>query len=414
MGLNRPRSTYQWSVMKLETLELMRSYATGERRGEALSLGLVESTVACRFLALRRAQTRLPLASRSQVGDGLPKGFVLDSGVDFGGRDVPVAECTLHQPEIASLAEEPHGEGVAKRVDGKAPGDACGLKPVLQSKLNLTSTKTAAATGTEQRCSIGERVGIDVQTEESAKRRVKKDRLLSSAFGCDGDSPFSEVHVASVQGNQRAESDAGAKEHREHCVVSSGDRAVRLGDGLEQSLCFVLRQIAWHPAIRRCRAYESCRVVTEITSVGEEAEEHSQRRLGSVDGQGSPTAVSIGEKARQRVRRDGSDVGVCIKPASKLPQVSQVCLTRALALAVCPELCVEALDRCRELHGFTPLQFGYGATSMNALCSRTVNAIMRTICLSWPLSLLLCTLLAHVAATQALWAPISEEVGIDA
>jgi len=400
--------------MILETLELMRGYTVARPEARSLSLGLARSAVASLFSALTQPQTRLPLASRSQVGQCLPESFVFHSGVDLGGRNVPVTERSLYQTEIASLPEEPHGEGMAKRVNRELAGDACCLKPVLQSKLNLTSTKTAAATGTEKRYRVASTGTLDVQTEESAKRRVKKDCLLSSAFGCDGDSSFSEIDVTDVQTDKRAQPDAGAKEHREHCVVSSGDRAVRLGDGLEQSFCFVLRQIAWHPSVSWCRANQPRRIVAQVPCIREEAEEHSQGSLGPIDSERSPVSIPISKKACERVRLDGSDVGVGIEPAAKLAEIPEVRLPCALALAVCLELRVEALRGYREFHGFTPLQFDYEATSMNALSTNSVNSIMRTICLSWPLSLLLCTLLAHVAATQALWAPISEEVGIDA
>ena len=103
--------------MSLEPLELMRGYTVARPQARSLSLGLAESTVASLFSALTQPQTILSLAAASQACYGLPERFVLDSGVDLRGRDVPVAQGSLHQTEIASLAEEPHGEGMAKRVN---------------------------------------------------------------------------------------------------------------------------------------------------------------------------------------------------------------------------------------------------------------------------------------------------------
>jgi len=99
--------------MRLEPIELMRGYATREQQGEALSPGLAESAVACRFLALTPFQTILPLASHSQACDGLPERLVLHPGVDLGRGNVPVTEGSLYQTEVVSLAEEPHGKGMA-------------------------------------------------------------------------------------------------------------------------------------------------------------------------------------------------------------------------------------------------------------------------------------------------------------
>lgn len=47
----------------------------------------------------------------------LPQRLVLDSGVDLRGRNVPVAEGTLHKAEVACLRVEPGGEGVPERVN---------------------------------------------------------------------------------------------------------------------------------------------------------------------------------------------------------------------------------------------------------------------------------------------------------
>jgi hypothetical protein len=73
---------------------------------------------------------------------------------------------------------------------------------------------------------------------------------------------------------------------------------------------------------------------------------------------------------------------------------------------------VEPLDGCRKLHGFTPLLLDSQATSMNALCSETVNEIMRRICEIKAIAGRCCLTVRDVAATQALCAPISGEVAI--
>jgi len=399
--------------MSLEPLEVMRGYKRAERQGEALSLGLVKSAVAYRFSALRQPETRLPLVSHSQARDGLPERLVLDLSIDLGCRNVSVTERSLHQTEVASLAEEPHGKGMAQRVDGKVPGDASCFKPVPKSQLDLARAKPIAAAGAEERTSIASIRSIDVQTEESAKRCVQEDRLFTSTFGSDSDDSLAEVHVPSGQSNQGAESHAGAEQEREHRVVSFGNGGVGVCDRAEQSFRLVGRQIARHSPIRWCRTDQPCGVVAQVPCVGEKSEEDPECSLGSVDSEcRHRRSVTIGKEARERVGSDDADLDIALEPSFESPQIPQVSLPRALALAICPELRVEALDSCRELHGFTSLQFDSQATSMNALCSETVNSIMRTTCLSWSLTRLICLEFASVDATQAVCGPISEEVAI--
>jgi hypothetical protein len=105
---------------------------------------------------------------------------------------------------------------------------------------------------------------------------------------------------------------------------------------------------------------------------------------------------------------------VSLEPALQLAQISKVSLPCALAFAVCPELRVEALDGYREFHVFTSLRADSHAASMNASFQDTVKLIMRRVYLFSHLSGRLPSVFAHVAATQALCAPISLEVSIDA
>jgi len=321
--------------------------------------------------------------------------FWAESAIDDG---------TPHNPELHIMAQ---------RVDGKLSRDTCEFKPVLQSELHLAGAKPFVFTGTEQWRSIGEHVGIYVQTEESAKRCVQEDHLFTSTFCANSDSFLTEVHIASVQTDQRAEPDASTEQDREHRVVSFGNGGVGVCDRAEQSFRLVRRQIARYSPVGRRRANQPCRIVCEITSIREEAEENPERSLGSVDGQGGPhLTVPIGEEARERVGSDRRDINIPLEPALKLAQIPQVGLPRALAFAVCPELRVKALDRCRELHGFTPLQSDSQATSMNALSANTVNEIMLEIGWLRQLSGRCCPTVRNVAATQALCAPISREVAI--
>jgi len=400
--------------MSLEPIELIRGYAGAEQQGEALSLGLAKSAVARRFSALRQPETILPLASHSQARDGLPKRLVLDSSIDFGRDNVSVAECSLYQTEVASLAEEPHGKGMAKRVDGKVPGDASYFKPVPKSQLDLARAKPIAAAGAEEWYRVAGTRSLDVPTEQSAKLGVQEDRLFTSAFCANRDSSLTEVHITGVQTDERAEPDAGSEQDREHREVSARNCSVGSGNRGEQRLRLIGRQVAGRSSIRRCRADQPCGVFAQIPCVREKPEEHSQGRLGSIDGErGSPT-VTIGQEACERVGIDDADLDITLEPASQLAQITQVSLPCALAFAICPELRVEAFDGCRELHGFTPLQSDSQATSMNALLSERVNSIMRTICLFGELCDLLGSTVRDVAATQALCAPISLEVSIDA
>jgi hypothetical protein len=397
--------------MRLEPIEVMRSYTVARLQGEALSLGLARSAVARRFFALTQPETILPLASHSQACDGLPKGLVLDPGVDLGRGDVPVAEGSLHQPQVAGLRVKPSGEGMPERMDRQGLGNSSKLEPVSEPQLHLSMAKSVAAARTEQRRSIGDGIGFDVQTEESAKRRVKKDRLLSSTLCFDCDGALSDVNVSGVQADKRAQPDASAEEKREHRVVSCGDGRVGVDDRGQQLPRFVDRQVAGHSPIRWRRANQPCRVVVQVPSVGEEAEENSERRLGSVDSErGLWLTVTINKEACERVGSDDADLDIALEPASKLPQIPEVSLPRAFALAICPELRVEAGDGCRKLHGFTSIAVDSEATSMNALSSKTVNSIMRTICLFGQLFDPLGATVRHVDATQALCAPISLEV----
>jgi hypothetical protein len=98
--------------MRLESLGVMRSYTVARLQARPLSLGLAESAVACRFLALTQPETILPLATHSQACYGLPERLVLDSGVDFGRGNVPVAEGPLYQPQVSGHGVEPRGKGM--------------------------------------------------------------------------------------------------------------------------------------------------------------------------------------------------------------------------------------------------------------------------------------------------------------
>jgi len=111
----------------------------------------------------------------------------------------------------------------------------------MESQLDLAWAEPVACAGAENRDSICRTRVVDTASQESAEPEIEEDSLFSRTLGSDGDGSRSEVQVTSIQSNERAEPDAGAKEHREHCVVSSSGRAVRFGDGLEQSLRFVLR-----------------------------------------------------------------------------------------------------------------------------------------------------------------------------
>jgi len=323
--------------------------------------------------------------------------FGLGQGIDDG---------TPHNPELHIMPE---------RVDRQGLGNSSKLEPVSEPQLHLARAKPAAGAGTEQWRSIGQHVGIYVQTNQSAELRVEEHRFLSSTLCSDCDGPLSDVGVTGVQTDQRAEPDASTEQEREHRVVSFGNGGVGVCDRAEQSFRLVRRQIARYSPVGRCRANQPCGVVCEITRIRKKTEEHSKRSFGSVDGQrGARSTVPIRKEASECVGSDRRDLNIALEPALELAQIPQVSLPRALALSISRELRVEAFDSCRKLHGFTSLQFDSQATSMNALLTETVNSIMRTICLNWPLSWLICPVFAHVDATQALCAPISVEVGIDA
>jgi len=143
--------------------------------------------------------------------------------------------------------------------------------------------------------------------------------------------------------------------------------------------------------------------------------ENPEYSLGPVNGECGPClAVPVSKEASEGVGGDSGDVHIPLEPTSELAQVSQVSLPRSLALAICPELCVEALDSCRELHGFTSLLLDSQAVTMNALFPKPVNGIMRTIREIRASPGHCCLMFGNVAATQALCALISPEVGIDA
>lgn len=154
---------------------------------------------------------------------------------------------------------------------------------MAKPQLDLAWPKPAAVAGTEERTSIACSRSIDVLPEQSAELLVKEHGFLPSAFCSDCDGPLSDVDVTGVQADERAEPDAGAEKERERRVVSFGNGAVRVGNCAEQSLRFVDRQVAWYSPVSRRRTDEPCRIVAEITSIIEEAEEDSQGCLGPVD-----------------------------------------------------------------------------------------------------------------------------------
>jgi hypothetical protein len=366
--------------MRLESLGVMRSYTVARLQARPLSPGLAESIVASRFTALTQPETILPLASHSQACDSLPERLVLDPCVDFGRGDVPVTEGSLHQTEIASLAKEPHGEGMAKRVDGKVPGDASCFKPVMESELDLTRTKSIAAARAEERTSFASIRGIDALPEQSAELRVEEHCFLSSTLCSDCDGSLGDVDITGVQADKRAEPYAGTKQEREHDVVSRGNRGVASGNQGKQSLALIPRQVTWHPPVSRCRADQPRRIVCEITSIGQKTEEHSKRSLGPVDSErGLWLTVPIGQEACERVGSNNADLNIALEPSFELPQIPEVSLAGSLTLAVGSQLSVEPLDGCRELHGFTSLTVDSQAASIDASFQDTVNEITRGI-----------------------------------
>jgi len=367
--------------MRLQSLELMRGYTVARLQARPLSLGLAESAVACRFLALRRAQTRLLLATCSQACYGLPERLVLHSCVDFGRGNVPVAERSLHQTEVASLSEEPHGEGMAQRVDGKVPGDASYFKPVLESELDLARAKPIGGARVEEWRSVDSVRSIDALPEQSAKPSVEEHGFFASAFDFDCDGPFGEVDVTDVQSDERAEPHPGTEQEREHRVVSARNCSVGSGNRGEQRLRLIGRQVAGRSSIRRCRVNQPRRILAEVASLSQKPEEHSQGSLGPVDSERRLwLTVPVGKEACECVGSDRRDVSISLEPSFELPQIPQVSLPRALTFAISPELRVKCLDGYRELHGFTSLRVDSQATSMNALSANTVNSIMRRIC----------------------------------
>ena len=181
-----------------------------------LPLGLAESAVGSLFFALTQLKTVLPLAAHSETGQCFSQRLVLDSGVDFGCGNVPVARGPLYQSEVAGLRMEPCGEGMAKRVHRERLFDTGNFEPVPESQLHLARAKSAAAARTEEwsiRCPAD---------DLAAELLVEEHGFFASTLGCDGDSPLSKIDVTRVQSNKRAEPDAGSKQQREHGVVSAG------------------------------------------------------------------------------------------------------------------------------------------------------------------------------------------------
>ncbi len=244
-------------------------------------------------------------------------------------------------------------------MDRDRLGDASCLDPVLEPELDLAWPKPAAVAGAEERRAVAGTLYADLAIEKSAKSGVEEHRLLSSPFGLDCHGSLGQVHITYVQGNERAKPDAGAEQEREHRVVSSGNRAVRAGNGAEESLRFVGRQVAGHSAVRRCRADEPGRVVGDVAGVDEEPEEDPQGCLCSIDRQRRPTTVPAGQKPSQYVGVDRCHQHVPAEPVLQLAQVPQVSLPGALAPTIGSELRVEACYGRGELHGFTSLRAGH-------------------------------------------------------
>ncbi len=390
----------------------MRGYAESEKQGERLSHGPEESIVGSDFSTLTAPETRLPLAVPSQAGQRLPQGLVLHPGVDFGRADVSVAEGSLHQSQVARPGIELRGEGVPQRVDREWPGDAGDLEPVPEPQLDLPCAEPPALARAEQGAAVGGIEGSDVAPEHTGERSVDEHGVRSAALGHDSDRALAQVDIAGVQANKRAEPDARAEQEREHGVVSAGDRAVRTGDGIEQPLRLVGRQVARHSPVSRRRADKPGRVVSQVAGVGEEAEADAQGCLCPVDRERSPRAVPVSQEACEHVRRDGGKGHVPAEPALELAQVSQVSLPGALAPTVSPELSVEAGDGGGEPHGVTSSQGDSQATSMKASLRGTVKPIVRRSRRLRQLHGASCSTFARVAATRPFSAPISEKVAV--
>ena len=155
--------------------------------------------------------------------------------------------------------------------------------------------------------------------KQSAKLGVHKDGLFASAFGSDRDSPLCQVDIPNVQSNQRAESHPGAKQQREHAVVSARNCTVASGNRGEQHLGLIARQEAWRSSASRCRTDEPCGVLAEVTGIVEKAEEDPQGRLGSIHSKRSLSSVPVGEESGKNVGLDSRHLHVPAKPALELP-----------------------------------------------------------------------------------------------
>ena len=104
--------------------------------------------------------------------------------------------------------------------------DASDPEPVLKSQLDLAWPKPAAVARVEHRGSVRRNESFGVSLEQSTKPSVEEHGFFSPTFGLDCHSSLGQAHITYVQGNERAEPDAGAEEEREHRVVSFGKRAV--------------------------------------------------------------------------------------------------------------------------------------------------------------------------------------------
>lgn len=136
-------------------------------------------------------------------------------------------------------------------------------------------------------------------------------------------------------------------------MISFGNGAVRLGDCVDQFPRIIDGEVAGHSPVSRRRADQPCRILSKVTSFSQKAEVDSGRSLGSVDSEcGYGLAVTVGKEAREVVWCDDLRVNIPLEPSTELFQISQVGLPPALTPAIGPELCVEALDRYRELQGF--------------------------------------------------------------
>ena len=97
---------------------------------------------------------RLHLLSgwRSETFEGVFQLAIHEVGVNQSCGEVSVAECALHNQDVACSAVEVSGEGVSKRVWAELLVDTCRLEPVVESPGNLSLA--------EPLTSIGEKKGL--------------------------------------------------------------------------------------------------------------------------------------------------------------------------------------------------------------------------------------------------------------